>query len=112
MQVNNNNADMMSLFMSNPNITNCISEQPALTKVMLSADPSKALFDVMYNYCDANQEAQFKDALKNYEQCSGTDMNKFIETFAGSMIGTFMHCAQYFTDLGMQLELAEQMEDP
>merc|ERR1712124_163150 len=66
-------------------------------------------FDMLQNYCDANDALHFEVALEKYEQCSGADIVEFIQTIASAGFGALMTCSGYiFNEL---LPVLEQ-EDP
>jgi len=79
-------------------------------QMMNAVDPVASLFDKYEDYCTDSQVTEFESALKTYNDCTGTNLSDFIETFWSAMVGVGMTCAPYvYKSLKQMSDAAERL---
>lgn len=101
-----------------PIATKCFMDDDKLTELTGKAmsgdegvmDVPEMFFDILEDYCNEEQTAQFEDALKNFKSCSGIDLKKYQETIGDALIGTFMTCGRYAYTIFNNILMSESGE--
>lgn len=78
--------------------TQCVDQE-----IMTGQDWIGSALKKYDQYCTDTQASKFEAKLMDYNECSGTNFEAFIETFWDAMMGMSMTCASYFYKHGTEI---------